>query len=177
MSSQHETVWPVRLHTDRLIIREPGEIDRADLVRLMTDPHAGKYLGESIAFGSRQALELSPLGLTWGFWIIAHGATDQMLGIIRLDYDRDELEVTFALLPEHVGNGYADEALRAIIEFARNNLSDDHMIAVVLESNKRLVSKLKSLNFTVKRGIEEFGSPHLVMQLPLRSAEAAGERG
>ena len=32
----------------------------------MTDPSASRYLGGAVNFGSRQALELSPLGNTWG---------------------------------------------------------------------------------------------------------------
>lgn len=167
---EQEPYWPVRLRTERLHIREPGEADREDYVRLMTDPSVSRYLGGAVNFGSRQALELSPLGNTWGAWIIAHGATDHMLGIANLSYDRDELEISYALLPEFVGHGYAREAVTRIIEFAQENLEEPVMIAVVQASNKRSVEQLKKIGFDVRRGLEEFGSQQLLMEYPLREA-------
>ncbi len=166
---EQEPYWPVRLRTERLHIREPGEADRGDYVRLMTDPSASRYLGGAVNFGSRQALELSPLGNTWGAWIIAHGATDQMLGIANLSYDRGELEINYALLPEFVGHGYAREAVERIIEFAKENLEEPVMIAVVQTSNKRSVTQLKNIGFQVRRGLEEFGSQQLLMEYPLHT--------
>lgn len=136
----------------------------------MTDPSVSRYLGGAVNFGSRQALELSPLGNTWGAWIIAHGATDHMLGIANLSYDRDELEISYALLPEFVGHGYAREAVTRIIEFAQDNLEEPVMIAVVQASNKRSVEQLKKIGFDVRRGLEEFGSQQLLMEYPLREA-------
>ncbi|ANP27375.1 hypothetical protein DAD186_08250 [Dermabacter vaginalis] len=137
-------------------------------MRLMTDPSASRYLGGAVNFGSRQALELSPLGNTWGAWIIAHGATDHMLGIANLSYDRDELEINYALLPEFVGHGYAREAVERIIEFAKEQLDEPLMIAVVQTSNKRSVEQLKRIGFRVRRGLEEFGSQQLLMEYPLQ---------
>ncbi|UEB90933.1 GNAT family N-acetyltransferase [Dermabacter jinjuensis] len=169
MRREQEPYWPVRLRTERLHIREPGEADRGDYVRLMTDPSASRYLGGAVNFGSRQALELSPLGNTWGAWIIAHGATDHMLGIANLSYDRDELEINYALLPEFVGHGYAREAVERIIEFARDTLDEPVMIAVVQTSNKRSVEQLKRIGFRVRRGFEEFGSQQLLMEYPLHT--------
>lgn len=160
--------WPVHLRGERVLMREPLEKDRAELIRLVTNPHARKYLGGAIGFASRQALELSPLGLTWGHWVIAHGATDTMIGTIALKYDRKELELSFALLPEFVGQGYAGEALDAVINFAKQELPDESMIAVTQSSNKRSVELLKRKGFTVRRGMEEFGTQQFLMELNLK---------
>lgn len=159
--------WPVRIAGPRLLMREPVDADRSALIRLLTDPVTREYLGGAVDYASRQALELSPLGLSWGRWVIVHADSDEMLGSITLDYDRGELELSYALLPENVGQGYAVEACIVLLEWARENLEDDHVIAVTQTRNKRSVDLLKRLGFTVRRGLDEFGAQQLLMERPL----------
>lgn len=161
--------WPVRLRTDRLLIREPMEKDRSTVIEILTHPDTRAYVGGAVDYASRQALELSPLGLTWGSWAICRAEDDQMLGSISLGYDRGELELVYALLPEHVGHGYAREACRAVIDWASENLDAPMLIAVTPHSNRRSYSLLTHLGFTKRRGFEEFGQQQLLMELPLRA--------
>ncbi|MDK7742321.1 GNAT family N-acetyltransferase [Helcobacillus massiliensis] len=179
MKTEGTNVWPVRLTTDRLSIREPSERDRPALIELITADRARDYLGGAVGFASRQALELSPLGLTWGRWVIAatsadgvedhtdDAPADRMLGIVTLSYDREELELTYALLPNCVGFGYAAEACRAVLDWAAENLPDEHVIAVTASRNKRSVALLKRLGFTTRKGLTEFGEQCLLMERPL----------
>lgn len=159
--------WPVRIRSRRLLIREPGDRDRAAMIRLMTDPVTREYLGGAIDYASRQALELSPLGLSWGRWALADLDSDLMLGSITLGYDRGELELSYALLPEYTGQGYAAEACLAVLEWAREELEDDHVIAVTQTRNKRSVALLRRLGFAVRKGLEEFGAQQLLMERSL----------
>lgn len=160
--------WPIRIRGDRLTIREPGDEDRSTLIRLMTDPVTREYLGGAVDYASRQALELSPLGLSWGRWVIAGGEDDAMQGSITLDYDRGELELSYALLPEHTGRGYAAEACHLLLTWAQTELEDESVIAVTQTRNKRSVNLLRKLGFSVRRGLEEFGSQQLLMERSLR---------
>lgn len=171
MGTEGTSLWPVRLRSERLVIREPGDPDRAAMIRLMTDPVTREYLGGSVDYASRQALELSPLGLSWGRWVLVPDAPRHrgaMIGSITLDYDRGELELSYALLPEHTGQGYAAEACLAVLAWARESLEDDHVIAVTQTRNKRSVQLLRRLGFTVRRGLEEFGTQQLLMERSLR---------
>lgn len=169
--------WPVRIASERLRIREATERDRATLIRLLTDPVTREYLGGAIDYASRHALELSPLGLTWGAWVICLAEDDSMIGSITLSYDRGELELSYALLPEHVGCGYAEEACHALLDWARDALEDSTVIAVTQARNKRSVDLLRRLGFEVRRGLEEFGAQQLLMQrelsVPLPPVERA----
>lgn len=167
MSKEKETDWPVRIATPRLLLREAHESDRERHIDMLTNPATRAYLGGAVDYASRQALELSPLGLTWGAWVIACEGSDEMIGTISLTYDRGELEVSFALLPQYVGYGYSSEAVRAIIDFATEELEEDVMIAVPQSSNKRAVAQLKSLGFSVRKGLSEFGSQQFLMERPL----------
>lgn len=166
--------WPVEIRSERLAIRAPGEADRAAMIRLMTDPVTREYLGGTVDYASRQALELSPLGLTWGRWVLATLDDDRMIGSITLDYDRGELELSYALLPEWTGRGYAAEACAALLAWAREALEDDHVIAVSQTRNKRSVALLRKLGFTVRKGLEEFGTQQLLLERSL--AEPLPER-
>lgn len=204
MAKEGTSDWPVRIRSERLVIREPGDPDRAAMIRLMTDPVTREYLGGAVDYSSRQALELSPLGLTWGRWVLAvpigrgtdgegaadpttddastgdptaDDAPDQMIGSITLDYDRGELELSYALLPEWTGQGYAAESCLAVLGWARENLEDDHVIAVSQTRNKRSVALLRRLGFTVRKGLEEFGTQQLLMERSLTEPLPASTAG
>jgi ribosomal-protein-alanine N-acetyltransferase len=168
--------WPITIRGQRVVIRAPQDADRQELIRLMTDPVTREYLGGSVDYASRQALELSPLGLSWGHWVIARSEDeDRMIGSLTLDYDRGELELSYALLPEATGQGLAAASCRQVLAWAQENLEDDHVIAVTQTRNKRSVALLQRLGFSVRRGLEEFGSQQLMMErsleTPLPSAE------
>lgn len=167
MTNEGTEEWPVRIRSQRLLIREPGDPDRESMIRLMTDPVTREYLGGAVDYASRQALELSPLGLTWGRWVLADGDEDTMLGSITLDYDRGELELSYALLPEFTGQGYAAESCLAVLGWAGQELEDEHVIAVTQTRNKRSVALLRRLGFTVRKGLEEFGAQQLLMERSL----------
>jgi RimJ/RimL family protein N-acetyltransferase len=160
--------WPVRIRSPRLVIRPPGDADRAAMIRLMTDPVTREYLGGAVDYASRQALELSPLGLTWGRWVLALAEDDTMIGSITLDYDRGELELSYALLPEFTGQGYAAESCIALLDWARQELEDEVVIAISQTRNKRSVALLRKLGFTVRKGLEEFGTQQLLLERSLR---------
>ena len=168
MSTHAASTCPVRIPTDRLLTRAAAEPARAALTRLMTDPVTREYLGGSVDYASRQALELSPLGLSWGQWILAGGEDDALIGSITLSHDRGELELSYALLPEHTGQGFAAEACLAVLGWARENLPDPTVIAVTQARNKRSVALLRRLGFTVRHGLEEFGAQQLLMERSLR---------
>lgn len=164
VTTEGTTEWPVRIHSPRLVIRPPGDADRASMIRLMTDPVTREYLGGAVDYASRQALELSPLGLTWGRWVLALAGGDTMIGSITLGYDRGELELSYALLPEWTGRGFAAESCIALLGWARQELEDEQVIAVSQTRNKRSVALLRKLGFTVRKGLEEFGSQQLLME-------------
>lgn len=169
MTKQGTNDWPIRIRGERILIREAIDADRPDLIRLMTDPVTREYLGGSVDHVSPQALELSPLGLTWGSWVVADLADDALIGSISLGYDRGELELSYALLPERTGQGYAAEACRALLVWARDHLEDEQIIAVTQTRNRRSVDLLGRLGFTVRRGLEEFGAQQLLMERPLNA--------
>ncbi|MGQ4544630.1 GNAT family N-acetyltransferase [Dermabacteraceae bacterium P13088] len=168
MAREGTSEWPVVVETDRLRIRPPAEHDRETNIRLHTDPHTRLYMGGALEHASLQALKLSPLGLTWGQWIICDKQSDEMLGSLTLSYDRGELELSYALLPENEGRGYAAEACQHMLAWAARELEDERIIAITQSHNKRSVHLLKRLGFEVRKGLEEFGKQQFLMERPLQ---------
>jgi [ribosomal protein S5]-alanine N-acetyltransferase len=159
--------WPVTVAGARVTLRPAVEQDRPALIALYTDPDTRAYLGNSIAFAPVDALRLSPLGLTWGRWVIAHAHDDIAMGVISLSHDRGELEIGYALLPAHQHRGYASEAVQVLLGWAAEALPDDHVIAVVPSSNKRTVRMLKHLGFRFREGLAELEGQQLLLERPL----------
>lgn len=168
MTREGTDEWPIRIRSERLLIREPLDSDRAAMIRLLTDPVTREYLGGAVDYASRQALELSPLGLSWGRWALVRTEDDTLIGSITLDYDRGELELSYALLPEFTGQGYAAESCLALLGWAQETLEDELVIAVSQTRNKRSVALLRKLGFTVRKGLEEFGTQQLLLERSLR---------
>ena len=99
---------------------------------------------------------------------VALAEDDTMIGSITLDYDRGELELSYALLPEWTGLGYAAESCIALLDWARRELADEVVIAISQTRNKRSVALLRKLGFTVRKGLEEFGTQQLLLERSLR---------
>lgn len=162
--------WPVTVRGERVVVRPPAEHDRSAIIALYTDPATRAFLGNSIAFASPDALELSPLGLSWGRWVIARFDDDIALGVISLTDDRGELEISYALLAAHQRRGYASEAVQALLGWAGEILPEDHVIAVVPSGNKRSVRLLETLGFRFREGLSELDGQQFLLERPLRAA-------
>src|SRR5699024_7009652 len=64
------------------------------------------------------------------------------------------------------------------LAWARDELEDEHVIAVSQTRNKRSVALLRKLGFTVRKGLEEFGTQQLLLERDLHEPlpEYAGRR-
>lgn len=78
-------------------------------------------------------------------------------------YDGVSTEISYGLLPEFWGEGYAYEAVRWVVE----NTMIDKLIAETQLANLASIKLLKKLNFTQVRQIERFGQQQVIYQLNL----------
>jgi ribosomal-protein-alanine N-acetyltransferase len=68
-------------------------------------------------------------------------------GFHLLDREKNEVEIGFELLQQYNGKGYMAEAIEAMIEFARNKMNVNKIIAVVYIENSRCKRLLEKLGF------------------------------
>ena len=150
----------VRIETARLRLREitPGDADF--VLELMNEPgylenigdrgvrtpdDAGRYIAER--FLACYATD------GWGLWCVerlAHGERPGVRGPLR----REALEhpdIGFAFLARHGGRGFATEAARAVLGFARDTLALPRLFGLVAPWNERSMRLLGQL------GLREVG--------------------
>jgi ribosomal-protein-alanine N-acetyltransferase len=140
------------LTTPRLVLRAATDIDLDALWHLLTDPEVRRYLCDNKVLSRAEVQEMLamssaqwPAGM--GFWILRDRG-EKLLGCVGLHpvtagivaHAPDlagEVEPTIALAPDHWGQGYAAEALAAVIAHAFATLGLEHLVAVVDEPNTR----------------------------------------
>jgi ribosomal-protein-alanine N-acetyltransferase len=153
-------MWPPEsITTDRLLIRAFHEDDRAAVIRLHTDAQVRRYLGGP---RSRQAVEAAlaaqPLGTTWGAFAVVDRVTDELVGSVSLSRERGELELSWLLLPDHWGRGFAEEAVRAVLLWAFAGCDDERIIAVTQSANSSSCRLAERLGMTREATFEEYGA-------------------
>ena len=84
------------------------------------------------------------------FWVLELEGTLEVVGTICLwsfSQDRRKAEVGYELLRSMQGQGYADEALKAVIKFARNELMLKQMDAITHENHDASIKLLTNNHF------------------------------
>ena len=71
-------------------------------------------------------------------------------GLVKRDF-LDDVDLGFALAPEHRGRGYAREAAEATLEYARTVLGLGRLAAIVSPANTASIRLLEELGFVFDR--------------------------
>ena len=127
------------------LLNEPTFIENiADKgVRTIDDAHA--YLSDGpIASYKKNG---------FGLWKILLRGTDEVIGMCGLIQREilDDVDVGYALSPAYVGQGYAQEAVSAVLKYAKQYLLLKRMVAIVNPKNRRSITLLNKLGFSYER--------------------------
>ena len=144
--------------TGRLTIR-PFELGDCDFViRLLNEPSFIANIADKGVRNREQAaayLNEGPLKAYrehgHGLYLVALRESGQpigMCGLIKRDCFQ-EVDLGYAFLPEFTGQGYAQEAGRAVLEYGARSLGLKTVIAIVLPANKPSTTLLERLGFTL----------------------------
>lgn len=147
------------LETPRLRLTPATDADLDALCRLLWQPDVRRYLCDDIEFPREQiAGFLARSMANWahglGQWTI-RDRTGARLGFVELKYAPAEIapelagqvEPSIALAPEHWGQGYAAEALRATIAYAFATLRLARLVGKVDEPNQASHRLLTQVGF------------------------------
>jgi RimJ/RimL family protein N-acetyltransferase len=143
----------------RLRLRASRLTDKADHLRMWSDPRTMRYIG-----GEPQPSEviwgkfLSTAGLWhvmgYGYWVFADRASDKMIGVGGLSYFGRELpelesypEAGWAISPEHWGEGYATEAMGAALAWADQHIAAPEVRAIIEPAHGASVRVAEKLGF------------------------------
>jgi ribosomal-protein-alanine N-acetyltransferase len=144
----------------RLSLREIREDDAAFILEVLTDPDFLANVGDrgvhDLASARRyvaESVRTSYRSHGFGLYLVERRADAAPLGIcglLRRDTHPD-VEIGFAFLPRARGKGYALEAARATLEFARGTLALTRIAALAAPHNRRSIQLLERLGFRHER--------------------------
>lgn len=164
----------------RLTLR-PGrdtDSDRAAVVQMLTDPQIRQFLGGPVPDEDAREAVNGPAGQRWGSFLLElrqgdGSATAAVIGGCSLSRERGELEVSYQLLPRFWGQGFATEAVAAILAWAHEHLHDSGVIAVTQAANSASLGLLARLGFVARERFVEFGADQVLLHRELGAERPA----
>jgi RimJ/RimL family protein N-acetyltransferase len=146
------------LRTERLIMRGFLEEDLDAWAGICSDTEVTRWVGSSEPVSREDAWRLMANFLGhwelrgYGQWALVETATGELVGRTGLLQPEawPGLEVGWLVAREHWGRGFATEAGRASIEWAREELGADHIISLIEDANERSARVAERLGMTVE---------------------------
>ena len=146
--------------TARLVLRRLTLEDAAFILELVNEPGWLRWIGDRNVHSLEDArgyLERGPLRLYdtlgFGFYRVelkADGTPIGICGLIKRN-GLDDVDIGFALLERHAGNGYACEAAAAAVRHAREDAGLGRLVAITSLDNARSIALLEKLGMRFER--------------------------
>lgn len=150
------------METERCVLTELHASDVDHMVQLQTDADVYRYLG-----GPKQEsdvregfLAAAERGFSPHSWAVRSKDTDAFIGWVTLSehHDGEDTELSYLLLPDWWGQGYAFEATQALVDYALTELNLPRIVAETQSANKRSLALLERLGMKLERTVERFGA-------------------
>lgn len=150
------------LETERLRLREFVESDAAHILELLNSPGWLEFIGDRQVYTIEQAKAAITNNYRrhyrehgFGFWAVCLKADNTfigMCGLVKRDLLND-VDIGYALLPAHVGQGYAYEAAQATLNYGYQALAIPKIVAICDENNRASITLLEKLGLTFEKMI------------------------
>jgi len=160
------------LETGRLSLREFNTIDAAFIIQLLNSEGWLKFIGDRhiktleqaenyLTNGPMKSYSVNGFGLSMVELKNTHTPIG-MCGIIKRD-NLPDIDIGFAFLEEFMGNGYAFEIAQATINFAKENLQKETILAITIPTNVRSINLLKKIGMKFEKNFSFEGSTEELM--------------
>lgn len=161
--------------TERLIFRLFTDSDLESYYDILKKENVSRYLGTGKKIEKdRVKAAISRYKTNWndngyGIWAVML-KDNTLIGHCGLNYleETHKIELLYAFDPTYWGNGYATEACKATITFAKDNLNVDELIGIVYPNNTGSYKVLEKVGFERKGTEEHFGVELLYYELNIR---------
>lgn len=157
------------IETERLRLRQWTLNDFDAVARYYADEDNARYVGgkkDADQAWRHLALHVGHWQLKrFGYWAVDEKQAGDFVGCVGLWQSPGwpELELGYWLMPEHQGKGYATEACRKCIQFAREVLQAKSLVSYIDPGNKPSQSVATRLGAVHERTIELAShGPHCV---------------
>lgn len=148
----------IAIKTKRLHLRPIGIDDANEVFKYRSDSDTNKYQGwipKTIADVKEFIGKISPtinIKGTWFQFVVLLNESNNVIGDFGIhfsDTDNNQVEIGFTLDKSFQGKGYANEALKQVIDLIFNDLKKNNIIASIDPRN------LKSINLVEKAGFKK----------------------
>lgn len=146
------------LRTERLLLRGWRDEDLDELASIFADVETVRWVGSPEGKDREETWrhlaylvghwELRGFGL-WAVDEIESGDLVGQIGLLRPE-GWPGLEVGWVVARPHWGKGYAPEAARASMDWARNELGAGHLISLIADDNERSARVAEKLGMAVE---------------------------
>jgi RimJ/RimL family protein N-acetyltransferase len=171
----NENLAPV-IETERLRLR-PHEVDDfADCVAMWSDPEITRYTIGSPAPAQRTWMRILAYRGHWsllgfGYWAVEEKSTGRFIGELGFaDYKRDIQpsidgmpELGWVLISEAQGQGYATEALRAVVAWGDSHFGPIRTACIIHPENHRSFRVADKLGYKELFRTSKDGEPEIVL--------------
>ncbi|MGB8855632.1 MAG: GNAT family N-acetyltransferase [Burkholderiales bacterium] len=151
------------VQTGRLILRTFSERDAAFYFELWKQPKWIQYIGDKnfqTVDDAKASLLKGPMQMytQMGFSLYAVVLKESntpigMCGLIKRD-TLDDVDIGYGLLPAYEGKGYALEAARAVMAYAKNELRLKRVVAITTTDNKKSISLLEKIGMRYEKMVK-----------------------
>lgn len=160
------------LETERLSLREFNTTDAAFIIQLLNSEGWLKFIGDRhiktieqaenyLTNGPMKSYSVNGFGLSMVELKNTHTPIG-MCGLIKRD-NLPDIDIGFAFLEEFMGNGYAFEIAQATINFAKENLHKETILAITIPTNVRSINLLKKIGMKFEKNFSFEGSTEELM--------------
>jgi RimJ/RimL family protein N-acetyltransferase len=146
--------------TERLVMRHLATDDAAFVLRLLNEPSWLRYIGDkgvrTLADAERYILN-GPVKMYrdvgFGLYLVALKQQDEPIGICGLIKRAvlEDVDLGFAFVEQHWGNGYAYEAALATMAHGKAEFGLQRIVAIVASDNAASIRLLCKLKFHPER--------------------------
>ena len=153
-------MFPI-LETDRLVLRELNEDDAISILNCFSNNDVLRYYGQKPLTSIDQVKQIiqnfsknfsEQRGIKWGIELKGKEGMIGTIGFQEWSKEHKRADISYALLPEYWGVGYAAEAVCKAVSYGFEELGLKRIGAVVFTGNEASVKLLTKLGFQ-KEGV------------------------
>ncbi len=161
------------IETERLNLRLLADNDAEFILDLLNQPSWLEFIGDRgvrTLEDARAYINNGPLAMIaqhgFGLYLVEVKSSNTPAGLCGL-LKRESLEdvdIGFAFHPDYWGRGYAIEAAKACVDYARDAIGMDRLVAITLPTNKGSIRLLESLGMQYETDIRMGDSGELLQR-------------
>ena len=157
------------IETERLLLRRFTKADQDAHAKMWTQPDFYRYLLNGKGIEPQQARNMvTDYAFKRGMFAVVEKGSGKLIGNCGIVPIRDgRIELDYAYDPAYWGNGYATEAARAIVDYAKADPEVDSLIAMAFPENTASINVFKKLGFHRLEQETHYGSTLEVWTLDL----------